>query len=85
MNSVSSAALAVGGVSVVASVITGSPQRSATAHLADMGTGTEINKAMAGKVCLIKRGAIPFGEKVKNCQASGGVAAIVWNNVPEML
>lgn len=65
MNSGSSASLTVGGVTVVASVITGSPQRSATAPLADMGNGTEISKAMAGKVCLVKRGAIPFGEKVK--------------------
>ena len=37
---------------------------------------------MAGKVCLIARGAIDFADKVSNCQASGGVGAVVYNNVP---
>jgi subtilisin family serine protease len=36
--------------------------------------------AMAGKVCLIQRGSIDFAIKVANCQASGGVAAVVYNN-----
>jgi subtilisin family serine protease len=35
---------------------------------------------MSGKVCLIQRGEISFAEKVVNCQNSGGVAAIVYNN-----
>jgi subtilisin family serine protease len=35
---------------------------------------------MAGKVCLIKRGSVAFGVKVANCQASGGVGAVVYNN-----
>ncbi len=85
MNSGSSGALSVGGASFTASANTGSPQTSATAMLADMGTGEAVNPAMAGKVCLIKRGAIAFGAKVANCQASGGVGAVLWNNVPDML
>ena len=85
MNSGSAAALSVGGAPVVASPNTGSPQLSATAALADMGIGDAVNPAMAGKVCLIKRGAISFGQKVANCQASGGVGAVLWNNVPGML
>ena len=85
MNSGSAAALSVGGGAVVASPNTGSPQLSVTAPLADMGTGEAVNPAMAGKVCLIKRGAISFGAKVANCQASGGVGAVLWNNIPDML
>jgi subtilisin family serine protease len=37
---------------------------------------------MAGKVCLISRGEIAFSDKVLNCQASGGVGAVIYNNVP---
>jgi subtilisin family serine protease len=36
---------------------------------------------MAGKVCLIARGSIDFATKVGNCQSSGGVGAVVYNNV----
>ncbi len=32
-----------------------------------------------GKVALIKRGEIQFGEKALNAQAAGAVAAIIWN------
>lgn len=35
---------------------------------------------MAGKVCLVQRGTYDFATKVANCQASGGVAAVVYNN-----
>ena len=36
---------------------------------------------MSGKVCLVARGTIDFATKVSNCQASGGVGAVVFNNV----
>jgi subtilisin family serine protease len=58
----------------------GSPVASVTAPLADFGLGDVTNAAVAGKVCLIKRGSIPFSTKVANCQASGGVGAVVYNN-----
>jgi subtilisin family serine protease len=53
----------------------------ATAALADFGLGTSVNTAMSGKVCLIQRGTVDFATKVSNCQASGGVGAIIYNNV----
>jgi len=59
----------------------GSPAGSATAPLADFGLGTATDSAMAGKVCLIRRGSVSFATKVSNCQASGGVGAVVYNNV----
>jgi subtilisin family serine protease len=59
----------------------GSPVASATAPLADFGNGDLTNAAVAGKVCLISRGAIDFATKVMNCQNSGGVGAVVYNNV----
>ncbi len=85
MNTGSVAALTVGTGSVSASAMSGSPRGTVSAALADMGIGDAVNTAMAGKVCLIKRGTISFGDKVLNCQTSGGVGAIVFNNVPEGL
>jgi subtilisin family serine protease len=60
----------------------GSPKAKAKAPLADFGLGDKIDTAMAGKVCLIQRGTIPFADKVTNCESSGGVGAVVYNNVP---
>lgn len=50
-----------------------------------MGTAESTNAAAAGKVCLIDRGVISFHDKVKNCQLSGGVGAVIINNVAGML
>lgn len=76
-------ALTVGASSYEVGSVTGSPRATVTAPLADFGFGGTVNPAMAGKVCLISRGAgLSFGTKVANCQASGGVAAILYNNVP---
>ena len=74
------AELKVGASSYAPREMTGSPAATATAPLADFGLGTATDSAMAGKVCLIKRGSVAFGVKVANCQASGGVGAVVYNN-----
>jgi subtilisin family serine protease len=74
-------ALAVGGVSYAAGTLDGSPAGSVTAPLADFGIGDTVNTGVSGKVCLIQRGNIEFGVKVQNCQNSGGVGAIIYNNV----
>jgi subtilisin family serine protease len=60
----------------------GSPRASATGPLADFGLGgSAVAGSMNGKVCLIQRGTYDFAVKVSNCQASGGVGAVVYNNV----
>jgi subtilisin family serine protease len=82
-NIASLATLAVGAGSYAVQVMDGSPRSSATGALADFGFGeTPAAGSMAGKVCLISRGNIDFATKVQNCQASGGVGAVVYNNVP---
>ncbi len=59
----------------------GSPLSSATGALADFGFGdTPVPGSMTGKICLISRGNIAFSDKVLNCQSSGGVGAIIYNN-----
>ena len=74
--------LTVGASTYEVGSVTGSPRGAASAPLADFGFGGAVNPAMAGKICLISRGAgLAFGVKVANCQASGGVGAILYNNV----
>jgi len=56
-------------------------QGSVTASLYNFGTGESLDSGAAGNVCLIARGSISFHDKVKACQDSGGVGAILFNNV----
>lgn len=42
-----------------------------------------MDAGAAGKVCPIQRGSVAFSDKVLNCQTSGGVGAIIDNNVPD--
>jgi subtilisin family serine protease len=73
--------LTVGTTTYAPGGMDGSPTGTASAPLADFGLGDVVNTAVAGKVCLIARGTIAFSDKVLNCQNSGGVGAIVYNNV----
>lgn len=50
-----------------------------------MGLGKVIDPNANGKVCVIDRGEISFNDKVKNCQESGGLAAVIVNNVSGMV
>jgi subtilisin family serine protease len=60
----------------------GSATESVSAKLADFGLGDKVDNKVDGKVCLIQRGEITFAEKVQNCVTSGGVGAVIYNNVP---
>ncbi|MFC3461002.1 S8 family serine peptidase [Massilia haematophila] len=74
------AVLTVGSSTYAPGAMEGSPVKTATAPLADFGIGDKVNTAVSGKVCLIQRGTVDFSTKVSNCQASGGVGAVVYNN-----
>ena len=74
-------AIAVGGINYAAGSMEGSPVKSASGALADFGIGDSTMEGMAGKVCLIQRGSIDFAVKVSNCEKSGGVGAVIYNNV----
>jgi subtilisin family serine protease len=81
MGSGRASALSVGGTAYAPGGMDGSPALSATAPLADFGLGgSAVAGSMSGKVCLIQRGTFDFATKVANCQASGGVGAVVYNN-----
>jgi serine protease len=81
MGTGSSAALTVGSTIYAPGGMDGSPQASVSAPLANFGLGDAVDTSVAGKVCLIQRGTITFADKVLNCQNSGGVGAVVYNNV----
>lgn len=81
MGTGSEAVLSVGASTYAPGAMEGSPVTTATAPLANFGIGDTVNTAVAGKVCLIARGTVDFATKVSNCQASGGVGAVVYNNV----
>lgn len=56
---------------------------TATGELVDGGLGDSVNEAAwSGKVVLVERGGISFYDKVRNVELSGGLAAILYNNVP---
>ena len=75
-------ALTVGAATYAPGGLDGSPVATAAAPLADFGLGgAVVAGSMAGKVCLIQRGTYDFSVKVANCQGSGGVGAVVYNNV----
>jgi subtilisin family serine protease len=76
------ASLNVGGTAYPVIAMEDSPRRSGTGALASMGQAlTATPGSMTGKVCLIQRGGATFADKVLNCQNSGGVAAVIYNNV----
>ncbi|MFC6633431.1 S8 family serine peptidase [Microbulbifer taiwanensis] len=77
--------LTVAGSAVETAGMDGSPEASATGALADCGTGESACTTAAGKVCLIQRGNISFADKVLNCEAGGGIAAVIYNNEPGIL
>ena len=80
------ARLDAGGGEVAGFPLRGGFVGRASGPLADAGLATEADVAgggdLAGTVCLISRGDIRFSEKIANCQANGGIGAIISNNVP---
>jgi secreted trypsin-like serine protease len=53
---------------------------SATGNTVDCGIGDIQCIDATDKICLIERGTYTFAEKVENCQAGGGIGAIIYNN-----
>jgi len=48
----------------------------------DFALGEAVDAGANGKVCVISRGNISFHDKVLNCENSGGIGAIIYNNEP---
>ncbi len=58
-----------------------SPTGSATGNVVDCGLGGTTCVDVADSICLIQRGDFDFSEKALNCEAGGGIGAIIYNNV----
>tara|TARA_R110001592_G_scaffold354334_1_gene653903 strand:+ start:42 stop:1871 length:1830 start_codon:yes stop_codon:yes gene_type:complete len=58
---------------------------NATGNTYYMGTAEATDSGANGNICVIDRGVISFHDKVLNCEDSGGVGAIIINNVAGML
>lgn len=50
-----------------------------------MGIADSTDAGAAGKICVIDRGTVSFFDKVNNCEASGGIGAVIVNNEAGML
>jgi len=72
----------VDGSAIEAIGMSGSPYGAVSGALVDCGTAEAACTGASGSICLIERGNITFADKVLNCQAGGGVGAIIFNNEP---
>lgn len=52
----------------------------ANSELISCGIGDAVCADATDKVCLIERGEVDFSVKADNCEAGGGVGAIIYNN-----
>jgi secreted trypsin-like serine protease len=52
----------------------------ASGEIISCGIGDTICADATGNVCLIERGDVNFSEKADNCEAGGGIGAIIYNN-----
>jgi subtilisin family serine protease len=76
--------LEVDGVQYSANHVEYAAYGTATGALVDGGLCTSTG-SWNGNVVLCQRGEISFYDKVMNVQNSGGVAAVIYNNLPEAL
>ena len=77
-----STSLDVAGIDYNTMAFTNGPAGQASAAMVDCGIGDSQCSDANDKICLIKRGEIDFSVKVENCQAGGGIGAIIFNNIP---
>ncbi|ANQ18459.1 alkaline serine protease [Vibrio natriegens] len=84
-NMASTSVLAAGEQIIASSSFTFSGQGDVSGEVHYMGLGNAVDTNANGKICLMDRGEITFDEKVLNCENSGGIGAVVVNNVDGML
>jgi serine protease len=75
--------LIVDGTSYSASAMENTGSASGLTY--DFGIGLQVDSGAYGKICIIGRGDITFEQKVVNCETSGGLGAIIYNNEAGLL
>jgi subtilisin family serine protease len=78
-----SASMSADGVAFASSAMENSGVVSGNTY--NMGTAESTDSGANGMVCVIERGVISFHDKVNNCELSGGIGAVLYNNEPGML
>ena len=77
----------VNALSVSGRALNGSPAASPTASIVvvpNLGRKEDFARIDAeGKIAIVKRGEIPFGQKASNAEDAGAVGLIVVNNAPD--
>ncbi len=76
-----STSLDVAGTNYRTMAFTNGPAGQASASMIDCGIGDSECSDATDKICLIERGEIDFSVKVENCEAGGGIGAIIFNNI----
>ncbi len=71
----------VGGQTYGGIAMQGTALGTGTGPLVDCALGDVTCPGEGGHVCLIERGTFTFAEKTESCEESGGVAAVIYNNV----
>ena len=79
---VNSASVTVGAATFNGDPLEFAATGSANGILVDGGLAESVNSAWSGMIVLVQRGSISFYDKVMNVQNSGGLAAVIYNNVP---
>lgn len=76
-----STSLIVDNINYNSQAFTGGVAGSAAGSIIDCGMGATQCANASNKICLIERGDNTFALKVENCQAGGGIGAIIYNNI----
>jgi len=76
-----STALTVNDINYESETFTHGVSGSVSGITIDCGLGDTQCVNATNKICLLERGYIDFSIKVDNCQAGGGVGAIIYNNI----
>lgn len=79
------ASLSVGGQGYDSLAMEDAANGTGSGPLWSCGTAESTCVGAGGRVCLIERGNNTFADKVLNCQAGGGVAAVIFNNLDGVL
>ncbi|ANQ20748.1 alkaline serine protease [Vibrio natriegens] len=81
----STSVVSVGDEVIASSAMTYSSDGDVSGAIHYMGLGNAVDTDAEGKICVIDRGEITFDEKVMNCENSGGLGAVIVNNVDGIL
>ncbi|GAA0855617.1 trypsin-like serine protease [Aliiglaciecola litoralis] len=76
-----STSLTVNSLSYSSSPFTFSPTGQVSGEIVSCGLAGDVCEGVENRICLIERGEFTFAVKTLNCQAGGGLGAIIYNNV----